>query len=53
MDQFYKDCIPAKCLPKECGGDLPSIEELNERSIEQFRELKEFFKEEESLRNVS
>jgi hypothetical protein len=39
-------------LPKECGGDLPIIEELNERSIEEFRKLKEFFKEEESLRNV-
>ncbi|XP_068901556.1 alpha-tocopherol transfer protein-like [Tenebrio molitor] len=53
MDQFYKDCVPAKCLPKECGGDLPSVQELNERTMEQFRELKGFFKEEENLRNLS
>ncbi|EFA04969.1 clavesin-1 [Tribolium castaneum] len=49
MDEIYEKCVPAACLPKEYGGELPTCEELNRRTVEQFRELKKFFEAEEML----
>ncbi|XP_044261385.1 uncharacterized protein LOC123009261 [Tribolium madens] len=51
MSKFYEDCIPSACLPKEYGGELSSIEEMNEKMIQEFRELKPFFDAEEKLRS--
>ncbi|KYB26927.1 alpha-tocopherol transfer protein-like [Tribolium castaneum] len=51
MNQFYKDCIPSSCLPKEYGGELATVEEMNEKMIQEFRELKPFFEAEEKLRS--
>jgi hypothetical protein len=50
MMQFHKECLPVSCLPKEYGGDLPTVEELNQISIQRFRELKPFFEAEEKFR---
>lgn len=52
MEQFSENHIPKKCLPIDYGGELPSFHELNEKTIERYRELKEFFKDEECLRKT-
>ncbi|KAJ3652498.1 hypothetical protein Zmor_018456 [Zophobas morio] len=49
ITQFQKEHIPASFLPKDYGGDLPSSLELNENTIQQFKELKVFFESEEKL----
>ena len=49
MEEFHRDCIPAAYLPAEYGGNLPSCDELNQRTVEQFGELKEFFRADEEL----
>ncbi|XP_063924425.1 retinaldehyde-binding protein 1-like isoform X2 [Zophobas morio] len=36
MEEFHRDCIPAAYLPAEYGGNLPSCDELNQRTVEQF-----------------
>jgi hypothetical protein len=51
MEEFHREWIPASCLPEEYGGMLSSVEILNQKTIEQFRELKPFFETEEKLRN--
>ncbi|CAH1380881.1 unnamed protein product [Tenebrio molitor] len=52
MEEFFEKYVPASSLPKDCGGDLPSVDELNKKTKEQFRELKEFYKMEEELRSL-
>ncbi|CAH1380884.1 unnamed protein product [Tenebrio molitor] len=51
MEEFHREWIPASCLPEEYGGMLSSVEKLNQKTIEQFRELKPFFEAEEKLRS--
>ncbi|XP_045467218.1 alpha-tocopherol transfer protein-like isoform X2 [Harmonia axyridis] len=50
MEEFSKNHVPKKCLPSDYGGDLPSFAELNQVTIERYRELKEYYKDEESIR---
>ncbi|XP_044763490.1 retinaldehyde-binding protein 1-like [Coccinella septempunctata] len=50
LEEFSKNHIPKKCLPCDYGGDLPSFQELNEKTIERYRELKEYYQDEESIR---
>ncbi|XP_018571184.1 alpha-tocopherol transfer protein-like [Anoplophora glabripennis] len=42
--------VPKMCLPKECGGDLPSEVELHERTLRQFKEMQSFWNMEEAIR---
>ncbi|KAJ8956084.1 hypothetical protein NQ318_016537 [Aromia moschata] len=42
--------VPKKCLPKEYGGDLPSEQELHERTMRQFRDMQQFWETEEKIR---
>jgi hypothetical protein len=51
MEEFHREWIPASYLPEEYGGMLSSVEKLNQKTIEQFRELKPFFEAEEKLRS--
>jgi hypothetical protein len=51
MEEFHREWIPASCLPEEYGGMLSSVEKLNQKTIEQFRELKPFLEAEEKLRS--
>jgi hypothetical protein len=50
MEEFHQE-VPASCLPAEYGGELGSVKELNQATIEQFREMKQFFADEEELRS--
>lgn len=52
MNQFYKEWVPAACLPKEYGGELPPVEEMNKKMVQEFRELKPHFEAEEKLRKL-
>jgi hypothetical protein len=51
MEEFHREWIPASYLPEEYGGMLSSVEKLNQKTIEQFRELKPFFEAGEKLRS--
>jgi hypothetical protein len=51
MEEFHREWIPASCLPEEYGGMLSSVEKLNQKTIEQFRELIPFFEAEQKLRS--
>lgn len=50
LEEFYQKCIPKECLPKDFGGDLASIEELNESFKEEYYKLRDYFKAEEAQR---
>ncbi|KAK9875982.1 hypothetical protein WA026_011082 [Henosepilachna vigintioctopunctata] len=50
LEEFSQNYIPKKCLPSDYGGELPSFEELNKKTIERYRELKDFFESEERMR---
>ncbi|KAL3270859.1 hypothetical protein HHI36_021377 [Cryptolaemus montrouzieri] len=50
LEEFSKNYIPKKCLPSDYGGDLCSFKELNEKTREQYGELREFFETEENIR---
>ncbi|XP_066583297.1 alpha-tocopherol transfer protein-like [Prorops nasuta] len=46
--------IPQKCLPKDFGGDLESLESLHDQHCKKLDELRDYFIEEENLyRNFS
>lgn len=49
MDTFFKDHVPSSCMPEEYGGDLASCDVLNQKTVEQLKDLKEFFDAEEKL----
>lgn len=49
MKQFH-EVIPARYLPREMEGELPSLEELHLRTVRRLRELKTFFDDEERQR---
>ncbi|XP_066144708.1 alpha-tocopherol transfer protein-like [Euwallacea fornicatus] len=42
--------VPKKCWPADYGGDLPSVEELHKRTIQQFNEKQDFWALEEEIR---
>lgn len=51
-EELFK-LIPKKCLPKEYGGDLPSENELHQRTVEQFNSKQKFWDMEEKLRKLA
>lgn len=51
LEEIHEKCIPPYCLPKEYGGELPTCDELNHQTVQQFCELKHFFDAEELLIN--
>jgi hypothetical protein len=49
MKEFHKE-VPALYLPREYEGDLGSVEELRQKTMEEYRDMKQFFVAEEKLR---
>ncbi|XP_046979458.1 alpha-tocopherol transfer protein-like [Schistocerca americana] len=48
-DALYEH-LPRECLPSDFGGQLASLNELQEQNIERLRALVPFFKEDENMR---
>lgn len=51
MEDFYKNCIPKENTPADYGGDLPSIEQLNEKYYKDLISMQEYFAWEEQQRH--
>jgi len=45
--------IPKKCWPSDYGGDLPSSDELHEKTVQQFKEKQAFWTLEHEIRHGS
>uniref|UniRef100_A0A336JZM6 CSON006029 protein n=1 Tax=Culicoides sonorensis TaxID=179676 RepID=A0A336JZM6_CULSO len=52
-ETLLKDKIPLSCLPSDFGGELESVEELNQKFRKELVELKDFFESEEKQWNES
>lgn len=52
MNDFYKNVIPKESLPTDFGGDLPSVNELNEKNKEEYYKMKDYFRAEEGQRGI-
>lgn len=50
-DDFYKNHIPKSHLPRDYGGDLESIDELNEKQKKSLDDLRDYFIYEEKRLN--
>lgn len=46
-EAFYKECVPASCLPSNFGGALKSCLELHEDHCKEFARLRNYFIEDE------
>lgn len=51
-EKFYEDHIPKHCLPSDYGGDLGSVEELNQQHKRKLMEMNEYFLLEEKQTNL-
>nr|XP_050857348.1 alpha-tocopherol transfer protein-like isoform X1 [Vespula vulgaris]XP_050857349.1 alpha-tocopherol transfer protein-like isoform X1 [Vespula vulgaris] len=49
VSEIYKH-IPPKCLPKDYGGELDCIEALHEEHTRKLEQLRDYFLEEETIR---
>lgn len=50
MNEFYKNVISNRSLPKEFGGELASADELHNQFRKEFIALRDYFREEEEQR---
>lgn len=50
MNEFYKNVISNRSLPKEFGGELASADELHNQFRNEFIALRDYFREEEEQR---
>jgi len=48
--ESLRSSVPPSCLPKDYGGDLPSLEELHNETMEKLKTYRDWFREEEALR---
>jgi hypothetical protein len=46
-EEFYEKHIPKSCLPSDYGGDLESIEVLNQKNLEELKNLSDYYQVEE------
>lgn len=53
MDDFYKNIISNRNLPKEFGGDLASADELHNQFKTEFLALRDYFQGEEDQRKAA
>ncbi|CAG9861503.1 unnamed protein product [Phyllotreta striolata] len=49
-DEYFYEFIPKDCLPKDYGGDMPSLNDLTKLTRQQFIDCEEYWKTEENLR---
>ena len=47
FEEFFEKYIPRHCMPADYGGELPHIEVLHSRNIENLVKQKEYFHLEE------
>lgn len=53
MEEFYKNIISNRSLPREFGGELASADELHNQFKKEFLALRGYFLGEEEQRKVS
>lgn len=46
-EAFHKECVPASCLPSDCGGLLKTASELHNEHSREFSRLRNYFIAEE------
>lgn len=46
-ENFYDKHIPKSCLPSDYGGDLPSVDELSKKNLDELKNLADYFELEE------
>lgn len=52
MELFYTKYIPKKCLPKDFGGDLPSVRDLHDVTVKKLESMIPYFDAEEKQRQI-
>lgn len=50
-EKFYEEWIPKSCLPSDYGGDLESIEDLQNKHRKSLLKMREYFLLEERMMN--
>lgn len=48
FEEFFEKHVPRHCMPADYGGDLPPIEILHSKNIENLVKHKEYFHSEEN-----
>ncbi|XP_063924339.1 alpha-tocopherol transfer protein-like [Zophobas morio] len=49
LEKFHEECVPASCLPKEYGGEIP-FEQLVSRTQKESKKMQSFLDAEEKFR---
>lgn len=52
MNEFFEKHIPADCMPKEYGGELPSSDSMQEDLTKKLIDMMPFFEAEEKQRSA-
>lgn len=50
LEEFHKNWVPKECLPKELGGDLPTINEMHNSFRLEIVGLAAYYRAEEEQR---
>lgn len=50
LDEFFETYVAKELLPKDFGGELPCMKDLNDQLIEKFKSMESYFRAEENQR---